>query len=205
MKSLRVLLLSAILAGAAVAEPQNARTTNPRGAAPSLLPPSHYSVVGVDAPRTGLDSVTSVLGSAPISTGAHHTQRVCYVGPSGARLVFETTAVGFGYSAYGPTEKPEASLECVESIKVEPEVPNSAGLRLGLKESEIQDLLGEPSRHRDDGVDYFFWLQVAAPEGKQRDPNLPESVRWFDIYSGIGLRLNAGRVVFYTIFTTETS
>lgn len=88
---------------------------------------------------------------------------------------------------------------------MERHVPSGAGLRLGLAESKALELLGEPTRRRADSADYFFWLQVAVAEQEPpHESGVPEGARWLDVYSGIGLRFHDGRVVSYTIFTTET-
>ncbi|MDJ0848876.1 MAG: hypothetical protein QNK04_10900 [Myxococcota bacterium] len=198
------LLIVSVFVAAARAEPETRAPANPRGAQTSLLAEHHYSIAGVRVGRANLDRIVSSLGPAKTLAGAHLTRWVCYVGDSGTRVVFENNAVGYGYAVYSATEDPEPTLECTTSSAVTAQAANGFGLRLGLTRAEVVELLGTPTRLRDDEASYFYRLQVAVSPEERESKRLPEVAAWRDVSSGIGLRFSNGRVTYYSVFTTET-
>ncbi len=160
-----------------------------------LVDPAHFEIAGACMTNRGIESVLPVLGSAPeFRSGRHIPRSVCYRDFSGVRVVFDTTAVGFGYTAYASSRSARPQEICVDADAIPSDAKNGTGLRLGLSRRNVQELLGEPTKSDADSIQYDYWMEASNSE----------SELWFDIYSSIKVRFSENIVVEYAVYTSET-
>lgn len=106
--------------------------------------PEHETILGIRLGVSNADDVTRTFGRAPHRESSEHEETTsCYVGR-------DRTIVEFSYWIAEPIEfrlfhsDDRSDLMCVLSPVVSKELATMSGLRLGLSEEEVVEILGSP-------------------------------------------------------------
>ncbi len=127
---------------------------------------------------------------------------MCYTN-DGQKIEFSISSLGFGYVV---TNNTTISKKCT---RIEKNIENGIGLKIGLPKSEVIALLGEPSVIEEDSMSYTYWVQeVPTQEAQDKlrsTHKLPSDYElWLDIYSQVNIGFNNGIIDKFSVHTTET-
>ena len=166
------------------------------------IPRSSYEILGVAIDSSTLENIKSKLGSASTYKGHHTASHICYV--NGSYMVeFSISSLGFGYDVTQVDQRPPKCGATTEPIK------NGLGIKVGMSKSDVALLIGMPSKTRENGASYTYWVQE-LPSKKTQDAlrlahKIPSSESlWLDVYSNLSVSFKNGSVSQFSVHTTET-
>jgi hypothetical protein len=183
------------------------------------LEPSMLEVATIRVGLGEIQRAAAKLGTAKVMTrgdGADTRFQACYVSSDAdTHLIFQVDGEGFGAALYLFKGGPDwnGSSFCAKSPLVSPNIGTASGLRLGLSRSQVETLLGKPSKDMPDELVYDLEVKRKTPASKlirlrQQNPNLSEADFHdsFDFYyssSYVETRFDASSKLVYVAMTTE--
>lgn len=170
MKPIKVLCLtvSIVVSSSSFAYSQNVQQ-------PELDPianEEHFTLLGLSLLKDTLEGVRSRLGKAEIRVGVgHEPSEVCYVSSEqndGTTVIFQAGLFGYHetLTSFILTNKKVATRQCLPSPLVAKDIGTPSGITLGLRSSQLKELLGEPTR-----VDKNLLIYVLATERRITEDN----------------------------------
>jgi len=167
----------------------------------SYIPKENFQILDLQIGRdTKLENIVLDLGESEVYEGEHTAKHICYSNQTDI-IEFTQSSLGYHYRVLKISNYPR---RC--PILDRPFI-NDKRLKLGLSQSEVIQRLGKPSSTKDSNIEYTYWIQekpsqeiIKMIKGKH---NVDYEV-WLDVYSGIQLIFDAGKLIQYSISTTET-
>src|SRR6266851_61027 len=160
---------------------------------------SNFVILSVALGEGQFEKAAAKLGKAPIverGDGASGRSQACYVsgdGPRAVHLIFEQGEVDYSFYLFEGGATWTGREHCVKSNLISTGVKSSGGLRLGLSPSEVEAILGNPSRRRYDKLVYSLETKerLSAEElrkFRESFPNLSEKElrnRFDNLYASV--------------------
>lgn len=148
---------------------------------------SANELVILEKAPVGIDALATPINAhrAPKSKGSHRLVEYCY--KSDSYVVYSTNLLGFGYQL--SEVKPE-NLQCVLP-NTELIAKNKIGMYVGMSKQEIEKLIGNIQISNEQNV---VWQSKALVNGIN-----------YDVQTYAKLKFKNSRLVWLSVFTTETN
>lgn len=168
----------------------------------------HFSFLGFTLGKSTLADVQTKLGHSEIlkcSQEEEAGEEVCYVSPGDdqTKVVFESGFSGGwteldGFKLISGKLKPRCYRECTRTPLVHGNLCTVGGLKLGLTERQLKELLGSPKRTR--GNKLTFRWQSRLPMSKEQiekgqQTSLPMKDAFWDVVDTVEVTLMDSKAV----------
>lgn len=162
----------------------------------------NYRVLGVNVATDDFKTIQSKLGDSELYKVEHTSNHLCYAN-NHHQIEFAISSLGYGYKIM---HKSKAPSKCTV---ISADIANGYGLKIGMKKSQIINLLGTPSKVQDTKLSYFYWVQEkpSAKKLNQLHSNTTDSDlkdMWLDVYSHLEITFKNDVVDSFSVFTTNT-
>lgn len=187
----------------------------------------HFTLLGFVVWTDTLEMVRSRLGNAEILVGeGHEPSEVCYVSSEqddgttvtflagfmgGQKTLTSFILSGTNAATSGLANKKAVKRQCLSSPMVSKEIGTPSGLRLGLRSSQVKELLGEPTRVDKNLLIYHLktrmrtteddiaWMAQVFPEEQIR-----KDYPYYDVSRFIEVEIADGEVEQVSVTMIET-
>ncbi len=178
MKPIKVLCLVAlvVVSSSSLASSQNVQQHE----LDPIANEEHFTLLGFVVWTDTLEMVRSRLGKAEILVGeGHEPSEVCYVSSEqndgttvtflagfmgGQKTLTSFILSGTNATRSGLTNKKAVKRQCLPSPIVSRDIGTPSGLRLGLRSSQVKELLGEPTKVDKNVLTYVLVTRMRTTE-----------------------------------------
>ncbi len=223
MKPVKVLCLMALVV---VSSSSFAYSQNQQPELDPIANEEHFTLLGFVVWTDTLEMVRSRLGKAEILVGVgHEPSEVCYVSSEqndgttvtflagfmgGQKTLTSFILSGTNATRSGLTNKKAVKRQCLPSPIVSKDIGTPSGLKLGLRSSQLKELLGEPTRVDKDLLIYDLNTETRMTEdeiARMAQVFSEETVRrnpYFDLTRFIEVEIADGQVEQVSVTMIET-
>ena len=169
MKPIKVLCLMALVVVSSSSLASSRNVQQPES--DPIANEGHFTLLGFVLLKDTLEGVRSRLGKAEIRVGVgHEPSEVCYVSSEpndGTTVIFQAGLFG-GHetlTSFVLTNKKVDTRQCLPSPLVAKDIGTPSGITLGLRSSQLKELLGEPTKVENNLLAYVLVTRMRMTEG----------------------------------------